>query len=115
MEAAPIQSESFKLGFIGAGKMAESKARGVVQSGVLPPHRISTAIYSNPNRGIAFQSLGVSLLPHNCDVVEQSDVVIFSMKPQVGNALPNSASSFIASAHFPFFFEVLERSIPFLQ
>ncbi|XVF07126.1 hypothetical protein REPUB_Repub06bG0111600 [Reevesia pubescens] len=81
--AAPIQSESFKLGFIGAGKMAESIARGVVQSGVLPPHRISTAINSNPNRGISFQSLGVSLLPHNSDVVEDSDVVIFSVKAQV--------------------------------
>ncbi|XWS65350.1 hypothetical protein CRYUN_Cryun05aG0105200 [Craigia yunnanensis] len=83
MEAVPIQSESFKLGFIGAGKMAESIARGVVQSGVLPPHRISTAIYLNPNRGITFQSLGVSLLPHNSDVVEDSDVVIFSVRPQV--------------------------------
>ncbi|XVF56254.1 hypothetical protein PTKIN_Ptkin06aG0104200 [Pterospermum kingtungense] len=83
MEAVPIQSESFKLGFIGAGKMAESIAKGVVQSGVLPPHRISTGINSNPNRAIAFQSLGISLLPHNSDVVENSDVVIFSVKPQV--------------------------------
>ncbi|XVE61030.1 hypothetical protein DITRI_Ditri06bG0007600 [Diplodiscus trichospermus] len=83
MEVAPRQSESFKLGFIGAGKLAESITRGVVQSGVLPPHRISTAIHTNPNRGIAFRSLDVSLLPNNSDVVENSDVVIFSVKPQV--------------------------------
>ncbi|XVF75973.1 hypothetical protein PTKIN_Ptkin13bG0230400 [Pterospermum kingtungense] len=83
MEAVPIQSESFKLGFIGAGKMAESIAKGVVQSGVLPPHRISTAINSNLNRAIAFRSLDISLLPHNSDVVDNSDVVIFSVKPQV--------------------------------
>ncbi|KAA3458016.1 pyrroline-5-carboxylate reductase-like [Gossypium australe] len=83
MEAVPIQSENFKLGFIGAGKMAESIARGVVQSGVLPPQRISTAIHSNPSRGTAFQSLGISVYSHNTGVVDASDVIIFSVKPQV--------------------------------
>lgn len=63
--------------------MAESIARGVVQSGTLPPNRISTAINSNPNRATAFQSFGVSLLPNNSAVVEDSDVVVFSVKPQV--------------------------------
>ncbi|KAG4112497.1 hypothetical protein ERO13_D13G165733v2 [Gossypium hirsutum] len=68
MEAVPIQSENFNLGFIGVGKMAESIARGVVQSGVLPPQRISTAIHSNPSRGTAFQSLGISVYSHNTDM-----------------------------------------------
>ncbi|TYI90019.1 hypothetical protein E1A91_D03G094100v1 [Gossypium mustelinum] len=68
MEAVPIQSDNFKLGFIGAGKMAESIARGVVQSGVLPPQRISTAIHSNPSHGTAFQSLGISVYSHNTDM-----------------------------------------------
>ncbi|TYH35579.1 hypothetical protein ES332_D13G202300v1 [Gossypium tomentosum] len=83
MEAVPIQSENFNLGFIGVGKMAESIARGVVQSGVLPPQRISTAIHSNPSRGTAFQSLGISVYSHNTDVVDASDVIIFSVKPQM--------------------------------
>ncbi|KAK8654845.1 hypothetical protein V6N13_107442 [Hibiscus sabdariffa] len=83
MEAMPIQTESFKLGFIGPGKLAESIARGVVQSGFLPPQRISTAIHSNPNRGIAFQSLGITVHTNNNDVVDASDVIIFSVKPQV--------------------------------
>ncbi|KAE8687649.1 Pyrroline-5-carboxylate reductase [Hibiscus syriacus] len=83
MEAVPIDTESFKLGFIGAGKMAESIARGVVQSGLLPPQRISTAIHSNPDRGIGFKSLGIPVYGHNNDVVDASDVIIFSVKPQV--------------------------------
>ncbi|GAV81076.1 F420_oxidored domain-containing protein [Cephalotus follicularis] len=83
MDAAPmIPAETFKLGFIGAGKMAESIARGVIQSGVLPPHRISTA-HSNPNRCSQLLSLGIKLHSHNQAVVEDSDVVIFSLKPQV--------------------------------
>ncbi|KAK9289738.1 hypothetical protein L1049_007897 [Liquidambar formosana] len=36
----PIPIDTYKLGFIGAGKMAESIAKGIVHSGVLPPSRI---------------------------------------------------------------------------
>ncbi|CAI0431489.1 unnamed protein product [Linum tenue] len=82
MTTAPIQLDTYKLGFIGAGKMAESIARGVVQSGVLHPSRISTA-HSNPLRRSAFESFGVKVFSQNQQVVEDSDVVIFSVKPQV--------------------------------
>ncbi|GMY19205.1 pyrroline-5-carboxylate reductase isoform X3 [Fagus crenata] len=81
MEAFPIPSDTYKLGFIGAGKMAESIARGVVGSGLLPPSRICTS-HSNPIRVGAFESFGETVLPRNDDVVEDSDVVIFSVKPQ---------------------------------
>lgn len=60
-----IPPETFKVGFIGAGKMAESIARGVVQSGVLPPNRILTAVHKNPSRATAFESFGVKLLSTN--------------------------------------------------
>lgn len=83
MDPAAIPSDTFKLGFIGAGKMAESIARGVVQSGLMPPNRIATSIHSNQNRRAAFESFGVSVLPKNSAVVEESDVVVFSVKPQV--------------------------------
>ncbi|XP_050228668.1 pyrroline-5-carboxylate reductase [Mercurialis annua] len=82
MELIPIPTETYKLGFIGAGKMAESIAKGVVQAAILPASRISTS-HSRPNRCSAFQSFGVKILPRNQDVVEESDVVIFSVKPQV--------------------------------
>lgn len=67
MEMAPIPSETYKLGFIGAGKMAESIARGVVRSGVLPPSRIRTS-HSSPVRRDAFESFGITVLPRNDDV-----------------------------------------------
>ncbi|KAJ6363516.1 hypothetical protein OIU78_003649 [Salix suchowensis] len=78
-----IQTETYKLGFIGAGKMAESIAKGAAQSGFLPAPRICTSIHSNPARRVAFESFGVKVLPQNRNVVEESDVVIFSVKPQV--------------------------------
>ncbi|KAK4347506.1 hypothetical protein RND71_033845 [Anisodus tanguticus] len=78
----PIPSDSYKVGFIGAGKMAESIARGVVKSGILPASRIRTA-HSGSARRTAFESIGVTVFDNNNQVVEDSDVIIFSVKPQV--------------------------------
>ncbi|CAO2831637.1 unnamed protein product [Amaranthus hypochondriacus] len=82
MATTPIPTDTFKVGFIGAGKMAESIARGVVNSGILPPSRISTA-HLGLQRREAFQSFGVSVFDYNDQVVEDCDVVIFSVKPQI--------------------------------
>ncbi|KAL7092929.1 hypothetical protein ACP275_11G012400 [Erythranthe tilingii] len=78
----PVPTEPYTLGFIGAGKMAESIARGVVKSGLLPAAHIRTAHLGTARR-TAFESFGVKVLDKNSQVVEQSDVVIFSVKPQV--------------------------------
>uniref|UniRef100_M1AP45 Pyrroline-5-carboxylate reductase n=1 Tax=Solanum tuberosum TaxID=4113 RepID=M1AP45_SOLTU len=78
----PIPTDSYKVGFIGAGKMAESIARGVVKSGILPASRIRTA-HSGSARRTAFESIGVTVFDNNSQVVEDSDVIIFSVKPQV--------------------------------
>ncbi|XP_057468157.1 pyrroline-5-carboxylate reductase-like [Actinidia eriantha] len=78
----PIPTDTYKLGFIGAGKMAESIARGVVKSGVLPASRIRTAHLGSARRE-AFESFGVKVLDRNEQVVEDSDVIIFSVKPQI--------------------------------
>ncbi|KAJ9695432.1 hypothetical protein PVL29_010747 [Vitis rotundifolia] len=79
---APIPMDTFKLGFIGAGKMAESIAKGVVHSGLMPASRISTAPRSS-GRQVAFESFGVKIFETNQRVVEDSDVIVFSVKPQV--------------------------------
>ncbi|KAJ4977946.1 hypothetical protein NE237_008726 [Protea cynaroides] len=81
--ATPIPTDTFNLGFIGAGKMAESIAKGVVMSGVLPASRIRTAVYDDDSRGEVFSSFGVKLFDTNKEVVEDSNVIIFSVKPQV--------------------------------
>ncbi|KAL9270877.1 Pyrroline-5-carboxylate reductase-like protein [Drosera capensis] len=60
----PIPAETYKLGLIGAGKLAESIARGVVDSGILPPSRISTG-HSSEGRRKEFGSFGVSVFEHN--------------------------------------------------
>ncbi|KAK6121508.1 hypothetical protein DH2020_044753 [Rehmannia glutinosa] len=63
----PIPTESYNLGFIGAGKMAESIARGVVKSGVLPASQIRTAHLATARR-TAFESFGAKVLSHNIEL-----------------------------------------------
>ncbi|KAG1338502.1 Pyrroline-5-carboxylate reductase [Cocos nucifera] len=72
----------FKLGFIGAGNMAESIARGVATSGVLPPASIRTT-HRCTDRRLVFQSFGVKILETNAQVVDDSDIIILSVKPQI--------------------------------
>ncbi|XP_043698702.1 pyrroline-5-carboxylate reductase-like [Telopea speciosissima] len=81
--ATPIPLDTFNLGFIGAGKMAESIAKGMVKSGILPASRIRTAVHKDASRREAFSSLGVKVYDTNQEVVEESNVIVFSVKPQV--------------------------------
>ncbi|KAL5546499.1 hypothetical protein UlMin_006186 [Ulmus minor] len=59
--------------------MAESIARGVVRSGVLPASGIICTSHFNPSRREVIESFGVKVLPRNDDRV----MVIFFVKPQV--------------------------------
>ncbi|PKU79418.1 pyrroline-5-carboxylate reductase isoform X1 [Dendrobium catenatum] len=79
---AMTSPDVYKLGFVGAGNMAESIARGVAKSGVLPPAAIRTS-HHRADRQSVFQSFGVVILESSGQVVADSDIVILSVKPQV--------------------------------
>jgi pyrroline-5-carboxylate reductase len=70
--AAPPQptpaAAAFRLGFVGAGNLAESIARGVAASGVLPSSAIRTAPHRRPECGTAFTDIGARILDSNAQV-----------------------------------------------
>lgn len=80
MAAPPLESKA--LGFIGAGQMAEAIASGLDRVGVLPVSRMFAADV-NANRCQVFRSLGASVCDSNAQVVENTDVLILAVKPQV--------------------------------
>ncbi|XP_026655865.2 pyrroline-5-carboxylate reductase-like isoform X2 [Phoenix dactylifera] len=80
--AAVAAPDAFNLGFIGAGNMAESISSGVAKSGVLPPASIRTT-HRRTDRRLVFQSFGVKILETNAQVVDDSDIIILSVKPQI--------------------------------
>nr|AAO32084.1 pyrroline-5-carboxylate reductase [Hordeum vulgare subsp. vulgare] len=81
--APPAPAPAFRLGFVGAGNLAESIARGVAASGVLPASAVRTAPHRRPERAAAFASLGATILASNAQVVDDSDVIVISVKPQI--------------------------------
>lgn len=96
--APPIPVDSFKLGFIGAGKMAESIARGIVKSEILPAYRIQTA-HKRVERRSSFQSFGVSVLDHNHQVVEDCDVIVLAVKPQIVKGVALELRPYLTEKH----------------
>lgn len=72
--------------FIGAGNMSKSLIGGLIASGY-DKEKIIAADPSAEQRAALTQSLGISCYEQNQDAIEQSDIVILSVKPQVFQAV----------------------------
>lgn len=72
-----------KAGFIGAGNMAEAMVRGLLASGSFRKKDI-TLSDTDPERLSCLSSrYGVTTTSDNREAVKKSDIVVFSVKPQV--------------------------------
>ena len=72
----------YKLGFIGAGNMAEAIAAAALDKSVLTPAEI---IASDPvaERRQVFAALGVTVAEDNAEVIGQSEQILLAVKPQM--------------------------------
>ena len=76
-------STRYRLGFIGAGKLAGSVIRGLMRAGFCSPTEI---IASEPNdqvRGKLREEVGISLTTENAEVAETAEVILIGVKPGV--------------------------------
>lgn len=73
--------KQFKLGVIGGGFMAQAILKGAVYSEFIKPKKI---IVSDPSRQAldSLKYLGVNTSVNNRDVAENSEFVLFAVKPQ---------------------------------
>ncbi|GMR32763.1 hypothetical protein PMAYCL1PPCAC_02958, partial [Pristionchus mayeri] len=75
-------SMSMRIGFIGAGKMAQALARGLINSGRIAPENI---IASSPRADVALleqcKAMGLATTHENTEVTHKSDVVFLAVKP----------------------------------
>ncbi|CAI2357677.1 unnamed protein product [Caenorhabditis sp. 36 PRJEB53466] len=71
-----------KIGFIGAGKMAQALARGLINSGRITADNI---IASSPKRDDFLleqcKAMGLNTTHENAEVVQKSDVIFLAVKP----------------------------------
>jgi len=70
-----------KIGFIGAGQMAEALARGFIGQGVTSPAKVCCTNPSQARRDV-FESFGAKAVQSAAEVVEEADIIFLSVKPQ---------------------------------
>ncbi len=71
-----------KIGFVGAGNLAEALIKGILKGGLVPPGNV----FASDVRGERLEDLaktyGIFTTNQNREVVEKSDLVILAVKPQ---------------------------------
>ncbi|XP_045507545.1 pyrroline-5-carboxylate reductase isoform X2 [Colias croceus] len=76
--------EAMKIGFIGGGRLAFALANGFISAGLAKPDEITASVHpADLASAEAFKGLGATALFENKPVVERSEVVIVSVKPDV--------------------------------
>ncbi|WP_428389487.1 pyrroline-5-carboxylate reductase [Mucisphaera sp.] len=73
---------SHRIGFIGAGNMAEAIARSAIAANLLKPDQIAAADPS-PERLAVFASFGIATYTTNADLLANCEQIILAIKPQV--------------------------------
>jgi len=72
-----------KVGFVGAGLMAEALARGMLASGATSPESLLAADPSEKRRQLFEDEIGVAARADNVELVRACEVVVLAVKPQV--------------------------------
>ena len=71
-----------KLGFIGTGNMASAIMGGIIKNQIIPANEIIGADVMEAGRKRVKEQFGIQVTADNHEVVNSSDIVILSVKPQ---------------------------------
>ena len=71
------------IGFIGAGNMANALLKGLINSGLYTAEQLAASDSDEEKLRGVFDSLGVKAFSSNIDLARESNIIIFSVKPQV--------------------------------
>ena len=75
--------KDYSIGFIGTGKMGEALIRGVINSGLVKPDKICASDIDENKLNSLASELSITVSCDNKQTLEQSDVVILAIKPQI--------------------------------
>jgi pyrroline-5-carboxylate reductase len=74
---------TYRLGFIGAGKLAGSVIRGLVRAKFCLPNEIIAGEPNENAQAILRNEVGISVSAQNSDVAERADVILIGVKPSI--------------------------------
>ena len=72
---------TFKIGFLGAGKMASALAKGFVASKLVSPKQIIASDVMEPARAAFEKDVGATGADSNAEVLQFATVLVLAVKP----------------------------------
>lgn len=88
-----------KLGFIGGGRMATAMIQGLLRAKVTTADRIVASDVSSDCRETLKELTGIEVYAENRPVVQQSEVVVLAVKPQVMAEVLAEIKSAVTAKH----------------
>ncbi|XP_072042146.1 pyrroline-5-carboxylate reductase 1, mitochondrial-like isoform X1 [Amphiura filiformis] len=93
-----MQNMMPQIGFLGAGKFAQSIAKGWMKSGKIPPQMMMASAPSERNLKL-LKAMGVRCTNNNKELVETCDVVLLAVKPHMIPTLLKEVGTHINEDH----------------
>ncbi|KAM6171278.1 pyrroline-5-carboxylate reductase 3 isoform 2-T2 [Erethizon dorsatum] len=87
-----------RLGFVGAGRMAEAIAQGLIRAGKVEAQQVLASAPTDRNL-CHFQALGCQTTHSNQEVLQRCSLVIFATKPQVLPAVLTEVAPVVTAEH----------------
>src|SRR5881394_2225226 len=76
-----MASQTYQLGFIGAGKLAGSVIRGLMRAKFCPPNQIIASEPNEQTRATLKKEAGIDLTAENAKVAEKAEIIFIGVKP----------------------------------
>src|SRR5262245_46507850 len=94
-----MAADGLRIGFLGAGRMAQALGRGWVAAGLTSPERLLASDPVPQARASFAAESGARAVADNLAVVRDSDVVVLAVKPQTMSALLTEARPAVSERH----------------
>ncbi|XP_043487802.1 pyrroline-5-carboxylate reductase [Polistes fuscatus] len=111
-----IDTNMFKIGFLGGGKMAQALAKGFIRAGLSKGEMMLASCLPNDVSSIeSFKDIGSKTVFCNSTVIDYGDILILSVKPQVvPKILPElkDSSKLLLSIAMGISISTLEKALP---
>jgi pyrroline-5-carboxylate reductase len=93
-----MTNQTYTLGFLGAGNMAEAIARAAIKANILTAGQM-IASDPSPQRRELFASLGIKAVESNAQVIAESNQVLIAVKPQTVGQLAADLAKHLRPDH----------------
>lgn len=109
---------TYKIGFVGAGKMATAMIEGVIAKGLYKKDEIIASCRSDATKRRVEQATGISVVLDSASVFEKTDFIVLAVKPNqlkdllVTNSAANSAKKLLVSIAAGVKIHTLESYVP---